>query len=70
MVGAGVLVHKGDRMVDALGSEPSVKRVPTRSLVGIDGTAGLDACLRHHRTKGLLRSREGLGQHLMWEVAG
>ena len=27
------------------------------------------ACLRHHRNKGLLRSSEGLGQHLTWEIA-
>ncbi|MGX5804159.1 hypothetical protein ACWGS9_23335 [Bradyrhizobium sp. Arg314] len=27
------------------------------------------ACLRHHRNKGLLRSTEGLGQHIVWEVA-
>jgi hypothetical protein len=27
------------------------------------------ACLRHHRIKGLLRLREGLGQNLIWEIA-
>lgn len=27
------------------------------------------ACLRHHRTKGLIRSIDGLGDRLAWEVA-
>jgi hypothetical protein len=27
------------------------------------------ACLRHHRLKGLLRSGDGVGQHLVWEMA-
>jgi hypothetical protein len=27
------------------------------------------ACLRHHRPKGLLRSYDGLGQNLIWEIA-
>lgn len=26
------------------------------------------ACLRHHRIKGLIRSVEGLGDRLAWEV--
>lgn len=26
------------------------------------------ACLRHHRLKGLIRSRKGLGSHIQWEV--
>jgi len=28
----------------------------------------VSASLRHHRNKGLLRSLEGLGAHLMWEI--
>ncbi len=28
------------------------------------------ACLRHHRTKGLIRSIDGLGDRLAWEIAG
>jgi hypothetical protein len=27
------------------------------------------ACLRHHRTKGLIRSAKGLGDRIAWEVA-
>lgn len=27
------------------------------------------ACLRHHRTKGLIRSIDGLGDRLAWEIA-
>lgn len=27
------------------------------------------ACLRHHRSKGLLRSNQGLGKLIYWEVA-
>jgi hypothetical protein len=27
------------------------------------------ACLRHHRTKGLIQSAEGLGDRIAWEVA-
>ncbi len=27
------------------------------------------ACLRHHRNKGLLRSSDRLGQHIVWEIA-
>ena len=26
------------------------------------------ACLRHHRNKGLLQSKAGLGQHILWGV--
>jgi hypothetical protein len=26
------------------------------------------ACLRHHRTKGLIRSADGLGGRIAWEV--
>jgi hypothetical protein len=26
-------------------------------------------CLRHHRVKGLLRSREGLAKRITWEIA-
>ena len=29
----------------------------------------VNACLRHHRAKGLLKSSSGLGEWLMWEVA-
>jgi hypothetical protein len=29
----------------------------------------IGACLRHHRTKGLIRSVEGIGGRLAWEVA-
>ena len=32
-------------------------------------TKRVGSCLRHHRNKGLLRSSEGLGQHLVWEIA-
>lgn len=32
-------------------------------------TKRVGACLRHHRNKGILRSNEGLGQLLMWEIA-
>ena len=27
------------------------------------------ACLRHHRNRGILRSSEGLGGRIAWEVA-
>jgi hypothetical protein len=27
------------------------------------------ACLRHHRAKGVIRSVDGLGDRLVWEVA-
>lgn len=26
------------------------------------------SCLRHHRSKGVLRSREGMGKFLVWEI--
>jgi len=29
----------------------------------------VNACLRHHRNKGLLKSSEGLGRLLTWEIA-
>lgn len=28
------------------------------------------ACLRHHRTKGLIRSIDGLGDRIAWEICG
>ncbi len=28
------------------------------------------SCLRHHRAKGTLRSMQGKGPHLLWEIAG
>lgn len=38
---------------------------------GLVKTVGkrVGACLRHHRTKGLIRSVDGLGDRLAWEVA-
>ena len=31
-------------------------------------TKRVGACLRHHRNKGLLRSTEGIGKRITWEV--
>jgi hypothetical protein len=33
-------------------------------------TKRVGACMRHHRNKGLVRSKGGLGDRLVWEVAG
>lgn len=31
-------------------------------------TKRIGACMRHHRTRGLVRSSEGLGKRIAWEV--
>ena len=32
-------------------------------------TMRVGACIRHHGLKGLIRSKSGIGQHIVWRIA-